>query len=153
MLGHLLFGNVLVGKELIEFLDVLLAVEGYAAALAAVAAGAAGFLIIALKALGDVVVDDEAHVGLVDAHAEGDGGHDDINLLHEELVLVFLAGLAVQSGVIGQGAYVVNGQGFGEFFHLFAAETVHDARLTRVLFDVFDDVLDDVFGFWTHLII
>ena len=28
-----------------------------------------------LQALGDDVVDDVAHVGLVDAHAERDGGH------------------------------------------------------------------------------
>jgi hypothetical protein len=39
----------------------------------AVAAGAAGLLVIALDALRQVEVRDEAHVGLVDAHAEGDG--------------------------------------------------------------------------------
>ena len=39
----------------------------------AVAAGAAGFLVIGLDRLGDSGMGDEAHVGLVDAHAEGDG--------------------------------------------------------------------------------
>ena len=42
----------------------------------AVAAGAAGFLVIGLDRLGDAGMGDEADVGLVDAHAEGDGrGH------------------------------------------------------------------------------
>ena len=43
----------------------------------AVAAGAADLLAVALEALGQVVVVDVADVGLVDAHAEGDGGDDD----------------------------------------------------------------------------
>ncbi len=43
----------------------------------AVAAGPTGLLVVALEALREVDVRDEAHVGLVDAHPEGDGGHDD----------------------------------------------------------------------------
>ena len=39
----------------------------------AVAPGAAGLLIISLDRLGDAGMGDEAHVRLVDAHAEGDG--------------------------------------------------------------------------------
>ena len=39
----------------------------------AVAAGAAGLLIIGLDRFGQAGMGDEAHVGLVDAHAEGDG--------------------------------------------------------------------------------
>jgi hypothetical protein len=39
-----------------------------------VAAGAAGLLVVGLDRLGQVEMRDEAHVGLVDAHAEGDGG-------------------------------------------------------------------------------
>ena len=40
-----------------------------------VPAGAAGLLVVALDGLGQVEVGDEADVGLVDAHAERDGGH------------------------------------------------------------------------------
>ena len=54
----------------------------------AVAAGAAGFLVIALDALGQIEVRDEAHVGLVDAHAEGDGGDHHDALLAQEALLV-----------------------------------------------------------------
>lgn len=50
----------------------------------AVTAGAAGLLVVALDGLGQVEVGDEAHVGLVDAHAEGDGGDDDQTVLAQE---------------------------------------------------------------------
>ena len=54
----------------------------------AVAAGAAGLLVVALDALRQVEMRDEAHVGLVDAHAEGDGGdhHDAVLALEARLV-------------------------------------------------------------------
>ncbi len=39
--------------------------------------GASDLLAVALQALGQVVVIDVAHVGLVDAHAESDRRHDD----------------------------------------------------------------------------
>ncbi len=35
------------------------------------------FSVVALDVLGEIVVDDPADVGFVDAHAEGDGGADD----------------------------------------------------------------------------
>jgi hypothetical protein len=52
-----------------------------------VATCSAGLLVVALDVLGAVVVDHEAHVGLVDAHAERDGGHDDLDLVAQERVL------------------------------------------------------------------
>ena len=54
----------------------------------AVAAGAAGLLVVALDRLGQVEVRDEAHVRLVDAHAEGDGGDHDQAVLAQEPRLV-----------------------------------------------------------------
>jgi hypothetical protein len=45
----------------------------------------------------------EAHVGLVDAHAERDGGHHHDAFLAQEAVLVGLAHRVVQPGVVGQG--------------------------------------------------
>ena len=62
--------------------------EQHAFAGQAVAAGAAGFLVIALDVLRQIVVDDEADVGLVDAHAEGDGRADDAHLVAQEKLLV-----------------------------------------------------------------
>ena len=68
----------------------------------AVAAGAAGLLVVALDVLGQVEVGDEAHVGLVDAHAEGDGRDHHDAVLAQEAVLVALPHVGVQAGVVGQ---------------------------------------------------
>jgi hypothetical protein len=53
----------------------------------AIASGASGFLIVGLDAAGHLVVDHEAHVRAVDAHAEGVGGHRDIHLALDEDLL------------------------------------------------------------------
>ena len=65
-----------------QLLDIFVAVIGNALAFLSVPTGAAGFLIIALYALGDVIVNHEADVRLVNAHTEGDGGHNHIHFLH-----------------------------------------------------------------------
>ena len=56
-----------------------------------VAAGAAGLLVVALDVLGQVQVRDKADVGLVDAHAECDGGAHHEAVLAQEAVLVIAA--------------------------------------------------------------
>ena len=66
----------------------------------AVAAGAAGLLLVVLERLGRAGVHDEAHVGSIDAHAEGDGGDDDVGALVDEGVLVAGALVVGQPGVI-----------------------------------------------------
>ena len=98
----------------------------------AVASGAAGFLVIALDRLGQVQVGDEAHVGLVDAHAEGDGGAHHDAVLAQEAALVVGAHLHRQSGVIGQGGDAVAGEEVGGFLDLAPRQAVHDARLAGV---------------------
>ena len=50
---------------------------------------------------------DEAHVGLVDAHAEGDGGDHHHAVLAQEAALVGRAHLRVEAGVVGQGIEAV----------------------------------------------
>ncbi len=49
-------------------------------------------------------VDDAAHVAAVDAHAEGDGRDDDVELLGGERVLRAAALLGLHAGVVGRGA-------------------------------------------------
>ena len=69
----------------------------------AVAARAAGFLIIALDGLRQRGVGHEAHVRLVDAHAEGDGGAHHHVLAVDERRLVGRAHRRVQPGMVGAG--------------------------------------------------
>ena len=57
----------------------------------------------------------EAHVGLVDAHAEGDGGADDDAVLLQEGVLIGRAHGGLQPRVIGQSAAAALGKFLREF--------------------------------------
>ena len=57
---------------------------------------------------------DEAHVGLVDAHAEGDGRHHHHAVLLQEDVLVLGAVLLMHAGMVGHGAIARLAQGIGE---------------------------------------
>lgn len=52
-----------------------------------VSSGTPDLLHVALEALGHVVVDDAAHVRLVQAHAEGHGGHHHPQLPAHEVIL------------------------------------------------------------------
>ena len=98
-----------------------------------VASGAAGFLVIGLQTLGQIEVGDEAHIRLVDAHAEGDGGDHHHAVLFEETILVVRPHRLVETGVVGQGIEAVVAQPRGRFFDLGPCHTVDDARVAGVV--------------------
>ena len=98
-------------------------------------------------------MDNEAHVGLVDAHSEGYGGHDDVDLFHEEIVLSLRARVAVEAGMIGSGLDVVGLEHRRQFLHLLARQAVDDAALARVLADEAYDLLVNVLGLLPHLVV
>ena len=139
--------------EFLELVQVFVGVEGYADALASIPACASGLLVVSLQALGYVVVEDESHVGLVDAHAEGYGGHDDIDALHEEVVLGLRARGAVEAGMIGRRLDVVGLELGRQFFYRLARETVDDTALARVLLDKEHNLLVDLLGLGSHLVV
>ena len=143
-LADLLFGDGLALHELLEFLNILIAVKGQAVTLAAVTAGAAGLLVVPLQRFGNVVVNDVAHVGLVDAHAESDRGDDHLDALHQEIVLVGSPRHGVHARMVGQRTDAVGDEQLGKLLDLLAAQAVNDAALALVLFDEADDVAVDV---------
>ena len=98
----------------------------------AVTAGAAGFLVVALEASGQVQMGDEAHVGLVDSHAEGDRRDDHHAVLAGEALLVRGAPLGVHPGVVGERGDAVAGEQLGGGLDLRARQAVDDAGLTLV---------------------
>jgi hypothetical protein len=65
---------------------------------------------------GQVVVDDPADVGLVDAHAEGDGRADDAHVVAQEEFLVAGAFLGLEAGVVRAGGEPASGEGLGDAF-------------------------------------
>ena len=70
-----------------------------------------------------------ANVGFVDAHAEGDGRHDNQPVIGLEAALDLAPGVGVHSAVIGQRALASVTQGGGKAFGLGAGAAVDDARL------------------------
>ena len=89
----------------------------------AIPPGAADLLVIAFDALGQVVMQHKAHVGLVDAHAKGDGGHDDLHIIADEQLLIVFALFIGQPGVIGAHRKPFALQQAGQVIHLFARES------------------------------
>ena len=99
----------------------------------AVAPGAPCLLVVALDVLGQVQVGDEAHIGLVDAHAEGDGRGHHQAVLAQEAVLVAAAHLGLQARVVRQCRNAFLGQPGGRLLHLSPALAVDDAGLALML--------------------
>ena len=98
----------------------------------AVAPGAARFLVVRLDALRQRQVGDEAHIGLVYAHAEGDGGDDDDAVLAQEALLVPAAGFGGQAGVIRKRAAPAPAEPRGGLLDFLARQAIDDAGVVRV---------------------
>ena len=118
--ADILFGDGFPLHEFLEFLQVFLRIKGDAEAFPAVASGPSGLLIVAFKALWNVIMNDEAHVGLVNTHSEGYRCNDDIDTLHEKVVLGLRARGTVKSRMIGGSFYFVGFQHLRKFFHFLA---------------------------------
>ena len=118
-------------NEFLELLYIFIGVESDAVAFAAVTPGASGLLIISLKAFGNVVVDHEADVGLVDTHAESDSGHDYLDLLVKERILVDGTRISIHAGVVGQRLDIVYFQNFSKLLDLLSREAIDDAGFSR----------------------
>ena len=63
---------------------------------------------------------DETHIGLVDAHAEGDRGHHDHAFFVQETCLMLAAHIVVQAGMIGQRGEPLFGEPRRDFIHALA---------------------------------
>ena len=98
----------------------------------AVAPGAPGFLVVAFDVFGHVQVRHKAHIGLVDAHAKGHGGHHHHAFFAQKFVLVPLAHSGVQTRVVGQGMDARLTQHGRDFFDPLARLAVHHARFFGV---------------------
>ena len=100
-LHHLARRVVVLDQELLDA-HVAVAEQQHALRLVPIPPGASGFLVIGFQGTRQVEVQDAAHVGLVDTHAEGVGGHDEaVGPLHEG-VLRLLARRVGQPGMVQQ---------------------------------------------------
>ena len=96
-----------------------------------VAAGAADLLVIAFDIGRHIGMQHEAHIGLVDAHAERDRRHHDDAVFLQEDILVARARRRLHAGVIGQRLDAVVAQEFRQFLGLAPRAAIDDAALAR----------------------
>ncbi len=140
--GDLLFLEIgLFVDELGVFHDIARAEQQEAFAGQAIAARAASFLIIAFDVFGQIVVDDEADVRLVDPHAEGDGRADHAHVVAQKQFLVFGTLPRGESGVVRPGRHALFGQSLGHALGGFAALAINDAAFPGPSADVFEHLL------------
>ena len=97
-----------------------------------VAAGAAGFLVVAFETFRQIHVCDESHVGLVDTHAERDGRDDHHAVLAQEASLVRGARASVHAGVIRQRVDTLLPQPLCGLLDFLARQAVDDAGFAGV---------------------
>ena len=112
LLSDLLLSHWFVVQKFLELFNVLMAVKSQTMASSAISSRSSRFLVIALQTLGNVVVDDEPDIGLIDPHAKGNGGDHHIHLFHEERVLMTGACGRIQTRVVGKGFDPIHLQGF-----------------------------------------
>ena len=98
-------------------------------------------------------MNDEAHIRFVDSHTKGDGGYDNINFLHQKVVLRLRAQCGFQSCMVRCGLDVVSLQNLSQFLHLLTRQTIDNTTLTRMLLDKLDNILVDVLRFGAYLVI
>ena len=107
-------------------LDVVRRVQQHAARRVTVAAGPPRLLQVVLERPRDVGVNHQAHIGLIDAHAERVGGCDHPKLTADEAPLDVLPGLRRQTGVETGRRDLLFPQELGHLFRRQARGAVHD---------------------------
>jgi hypothetical protein len=121
--------------------DVVGAVEGERVGGGAVAPGPADLLVIGLDGLRQVGMGDEADVGLVDAHAEGDRGADHQPVLALEAFLGPAALVGLEAGVVGHRGVAGLGQRLGQRLGPGAGGAVDDAGAAAAAVDEIHQLL------------
>ena len=139
--------------ELLQFLQVLVGIEGDALSFPSIPSGPSGFLIIAFQAFRHIIMNHKAHVRLVDTHTKRDGSYYHLDILLQKRVLIGVSRSRIHSRVIGTCLDTVGTEYLGQFFHLFAAQAINDTRFLRILLDELDDILVYIVGFRAYLVI
>jgi hypothetical protein len=101
--------------------------------LRAVPASTARFLVVRLQASRHVEVRHEAHVRLVDAHAERIRRHHDCRVIVHERLLMRCAHRRSKPCMVARGRHAPLGQCSRQVVNLFARRAVHDTALSFVL--------------------
>ena len=131
-----LIGSIAAIDQKAAHTEIVAVPQQMAACRIAIAAGAARFLVVCLDALGHVVVDDVAHVGLIDAHSKGVGGDHHLNVVVDKGTLTLAAGVVAHAGMVAAHANAAGAQCLGKLrgqrVDRLAGRAIHDAALARM---------------------
>ena len=152
LLTNLFLAALLVLHELVEAVDILVAIVADAMALTTISAGTTRLLIVALKRFGYIVMDYKTHVRFVDTHSKRNSGHNHLTTLHQEGVLCLASHGGIHTGMIRQGFDIVYLQAGGKFFYGLAAQAIDDARFAVHLTNIFNNVFIYIFRLRTYFV-
>ena len=125
-----------VGNALLELALVCIVVEQYGIGFPAVAPSTSCFLEVGLDAVRTVDVDHEAHIGFVDAHAEGISGHHHAYFVLLPPSLALILDGTVESCVVEGGRDACLREQFGIFLRASSAACIDDGRTLDTLKDM-----------------
>src|SRR5690625_5205207 len=139
--GHLLLTPLLLVDEVVDLLGVSMAVDRQAVRTHPGPDGTADLLIVRLDILRHVVVDHKAAIRFVDPHPEGNGGHDDRDVIPGKRLLILVATLLGESSVIGTDRIPLLLQIPVELIYLTPGEAVDDPGLVLPCMEVIEALL------------
>src|SRR5690606_1390956 len=137
---YLLLSNGLTLHKLLKLLNILVAIECNTTTFTSIPTGTTCFLIITLKTLGHIIVDNDTHVRLINTHTKGNGSNNHVNLFIQKLILVGCPCCSIHSGMVGQSLYTIHNQKFCKLFNLLPAKAVDYTRLSRILLQHLDNL-------------
>ncbi|MNX86667.1 hypothetical protein D3C86_1185590 [compost metagenome] len=98
------------------------------------------------------MVNYKTNIWLVDSHTKSNRCYNDIDIFHQEHVLVFGTCFSVQSRVIRNRTDTIHLQYLRDFFYLFTAQAINNSRFSFMLFDKTDNIRFNIFSFCTYFI-
>ena len=108
--------------------------------------GASCLLVVAFQILGHVVVNDIAHIRLVDAHAEGIGSYHNPFPVVNKILLVAVAFLVLQARMVAGGRKTGVIQPVTDLLHQFPGNAVDNAAVLVMLDDIGQNLPEFILG-------
>ena len=151
--ADILFSNRLVLHKLLQFSEVFTGIEGDTYTLASITSGSTRFLIITFQALGYIIMNNKTDIRFIDTHSEGDSSNNDINTLHQKIILGLRTGSRIKTGMIRSRLDFIGFQHLCQFLYFLAGKTIDNATLAFVLTNKHDNLTIDILVLLSHLII
>src|SRR5512141_765771 len=104
----------------------------------------ADLLVIPFDAFWQIEVNNKAHIRFVDAHAERNGGDNELRVVADEGLLVLAALRILQPRMIGPNSIALGCKVRSQLIHLLAGEAVDDARLIAVALQKLNRLCDRI---------